>query len=127
MTDTLTTMRGAQVLVCAPEGAKIASERDALDVLVAAMEQGAEWVVVPVDRLGADFFQLKTGLAGQILQKFVMYRRRLVILGDVSGYEAESQAFRGLVYESNRGTDAWFLADLSELDERLHRWQEQQA
>jgi hypothetical protein len=127
MTDTLTIMHGAEVLVCAPDGEKITSEQDALDLIGEALSQGVTWVVIPAERLAADFFQLKTGLAGQVLQKFVQYRRRLVILGDISAYVAQSQALRGLVYESNRGTQVWFLTGLRELDERLQRLQEQQA
>lgn len=123
MPDTLTTIHGAQVLVCAPGGKKLKSERDALDLIGEALQQGTELVLVPVERLDDDFFQLKTGLAGQIIQKFVLYRRRLVILGDVSGPVAQSRAFRDFVYEANRGTHVWFLTNLQELNERLKRSQ----
>ncbi len=121
MTDTLNTIHGTQVLVCSPDGEKISSEHAALDLIVEAVQQDAEWVLVPVERLGADFFQLKTGLAGQIFQNFVNYQRRLVVLGDISDYVAQSRAFRDLGYESNRGTQLWFLSDLQELDTRLQR------
>lgn len=127
MADTQTTIQGVRVLVCAPDGEKIASERAALDLIGEALQEGIEWVLIPVERLAEEFFQLKTGLAGQIVQKFVQYRRRLIILGDISGFVAESRAFRDFVYESNRGTEFWFLADLPEVNERLKRWQQQQS
>ncbi|HLX58179.1 MAG TPA: DUF4180 domain-containing protein [Ktedonobacteraceae bacterium] len=123
MPDTLTTMHGVQVLVCAPDGKKLKSERDALDLIGEALQQGTELVIAPVERLDDDFFQLKTGLAGQIIQKFVQYRRRLVILGDIAGPVAQSRAFRDFVYEANRGTHVWFLTNLQELNERLQRSQ----
>lgn len=119
MSDTLTTIQGVQVLICAPDGEKLKSEREALDLIGEAIEQGAEMVLVPVERLEDDFFQLKTRLAGQIIQKFVNYRRRLVILGDISGYVAQSRALKDFVYEANRGTQVWFLTDLQELTARL--------
>jgi hypothetical protein len=92
-----------------------------LDLIGEALQSGAELILVPVERLAEDFFHLKTGLAGQIIQKFVMYRRRLVILGDISAYVAQSRALRALVYETNRGNQVWFLPTLQELDQRLNR------
>jgi hypothetical protein len=123
MSDISTTMYGVQVLLCASDGQKLTSESDALDLLGESMQHGAELVLVPVERLADDFFQLKTRLAGQIIQKFVQYRRRLVILGDISRYVAQSNAFRDFVYEANRGNHVWFITDLQELDEHLKRAQ----
>jgi hypothetical protein len=121
MADTITTIHGVRALVCTPEGKKLTSEQDALDLIGEALQSGAELILVPVERLAEDFFHLKTGLAGQIIQKFVMYRRRLVILGDISAYVAQSRALRALVYETNRGNQVWFLPTLQELDQRLNR------
>ena len=123
MSDTLTTIYGVQVLACAPDGEKLKSERDALELIGDAMSSGAELILVPVERLEEDFFQLKTGLAGQITQKFVTYRRRLVILGDISQHVAQSRAFRDFVYETNRGNQVWFMTNLQELGDRLKRTQ----
>ena len=124
MSDTLTTIQNVQVLVCTPDGEKLKSERDALDLISEAIQQGTKWILVPVERLEDDFFQLKTRLAGEIIQKFVTYKRRLVILGDISGHVAQSRALKDFVYETNRGTQVWFLTDLQELDERLDRIQQ---
>ena len=120
MSDTLTTIHDVQVLVCAPDEKKLTSEQDALDLIGEAMYSGAELILVPVERFEEDFFQLKTGLAGHIIQKFVTYRR-LVILGDISGYVAQSRAFRDFVYEANRGNQVWFMTTLQELNQRLKR------
>ena len=59
-------MYGVQVLACAPEGDILKSERDALDLISEAMQQGASLIPVEVERLGDDFFQLN---AGRIIQK----------------------------------------------------------
>ena len=106
------------MLVCGDEGARIAGTQDALDVIGAAFSQ-AEIVAVPVDRFDERFFTLKTGLAGEVMQKFTNYRVRLVIVGDISAHVAASMALRDLVSESNRGSQVWFVADLEELDSRL--------
>jgi hypothetical protein len=121
MTDEITNIQDVQVFVCAPDGKKLASEQDAVDVIGEALYAGVEMVVVPVERLDEDFFQLKSGLAGHFIQKFVTYRRRLVVLGDISEYVARSHSFRDFVYETNRGDQVWFLADLQELEGRLKR------
>jgi hypothetical protein len=44
---------------------------------------------------------------------------RLAVVGDVSRHVAASTALRDLVFESNRGNQVWFVADLDELDTRL--------
>src|SRR5689334_2907490 len=109
MSDTVTTINGVTALVCAPEGQTLASENDAVDLIGEALSSGAELVVIPVERLDPAFFQLSTRVAGLFMQKLVNYRRRLVILGDISAYVAASQAFHDFVYESNRGNQIWFL------------------
>jgi hypothetical protein len=110
--------RGVPVLVCDRDGAPIASPEDARDVIVAAFSQ-ADVVAVPADRFDDRFFTLRTGLAGEIMQKFVNYRVRLAVVGDISRHLAASTALQALVRESNRGNHIWFVADLDELDARL--------
>jgi hypothetical protein len=94
-------------------------EDDALTLIVTAGSQGAELVVVPVERLADDFFELSTGLAGAIAQKFVNYRTWLAVLGDVSDRTEASKPLRDLVREANGGRQLWFVADTDELDQRL--------
>src|SRR5579859_3787769 len=117
MPNTPTSIHGTQVLICSPDGEKLQSERDALDLIGEAMHEGASLIVVPVERLTADFFELKTRLAGHIVQKFVTYRLRLVILGDISAYMAQSRSLKSFVYEANQGSQLWFLPDLQALNE----------
>jgi hypothetical protein len=69
--STLQQIHDVPVLVCAAEGEEIAAERDVLDLIGDAMYQGAQWVVIPADRFGEGFFQLRTRLAGDIVQKFL--------------------------------------------------------
>jgi hypothetical protein len=57
--------------------------------------------------VGDDFFQLRTGVAGEILQNFVTHQAR--------------SPLRDFVYESNQGRSIWFVADLAELAERFAR------
>ena len=117
--DDLEYRQDTPVLMAAPDGPTISSDGDALGLIVSAGSQGAELVVVPVERLSADFFQLDTGLAGAVAQKFVNYRMRLAILGDISDRTEANKPLRDFVVETNRGHQVWFVADTDELDERL--------
>jgi hypothetical protein len=110
--DAVVEFGGVPVLVCSPDGPTLSRERDATDLVGNAMFQGVECVAIPVERLDAAFFDLRTGLAGAIAQKFVNYRLRLAIVGDVSAYVEKSNAFRDLVTESGRGTQLRFVPDL---------------
>ena len=102
---------------CPLEGKKLRTGRDATDLISEAA--GADMIVIPVERLDDDFFRLRTGVAGEMVQKFVTYRKRVAIVGDVSAHVNESKPFHDFVYEANRGRDLWFVADREELDRRV--------
>jgi hypothetical protein len=104
---------------CAAEGEPLRNDRDAVNVISAALEQGARCVAIPVERLGDQFFDLRTRIAGEFIQKFVTYKIPLAIVGDISRYVAASRALHDFVYESNRGDYVWFLPNRDKLDERL--------
>jgi hypothetical protein len=110
---------GTTVLVCDADGPPLVSGADALDLIGEALEAGAESIVVPVQRLTDDFFELSTGVAGDIVQKFANYRRRVAIVGDISRHVANSSALRDFVYEANRGAQIWFVATPEEFEQRL--------
>ncbi|MEV4754921.1 DUF4180 domain-containing protein [Micromonospora sp. NPDC049559] len=118
MPDVVRERAGVPVLVCDPDGPPIATVQDALDLIGAAFA-GAEVVAVPAGRLDDGFFSLSTRFAGEIMQRFVNYRLRLVVVGDISRHLAASSALRALVEESNRADHVWFVPDLDALDARL--------
>ncbi|MEU4397079.1 DUF4180 domain-containing protein [Micromonospora orduensis] len=118
MSDEIQERAGVQVLVCDPAGPTVATEQDALDLIGAAFA-GAQVVAVPASRLDERFFSLGTRFAGEVMQKFVNYRLRLAIVGDISGHLSESSALRALVHESNKAGHIWFVPDLAALDDRL--------
>ena len=64
-------------------------------------------------------FDLRSGVAGEIAQKFVNYRLKLAIVGDLIDHLARSEALRAFVRESNRGRQLWFVETPAELAERL--------
>lgn len=118
MPDVMQERAGVHVLVCDPDGPPIATVSDVLDLIGAAF-LGAEVVAVPASRLDERFFSLGTRFAGEVMQKFVNYRLRLAVIGDISGHLAASAALRALVQESNHADHVWFLPDLDTLEDRL--------
>jgi len=121
MTDRVYEFGGVRILECAPDGAKLARPGDVSDFISAAWEHQATLVAIPLDRLADDFFRLRTGLAGEAIQKFVNYRIRLSVVGDLSTFTADSHALRDFINESNRGDHVWFVQDMAELHRRLAR------
>ncbi|MEO8025742.1 MAG: DUF4180 domain-containing protein [Bryobacteraceae bacterium] len=119
MPPTIEILNGVRILVMPPDGAKLKTAADAVEIVAEAATYRAGIVVIPVERLDGDFFQLATRVAGEIVQKFVNYRIHIAILGEVSEHVGRSAAFRDFVVESNRGTYLWFLDDLSQLEARL--------
>lgn len=92
--------------------------QSALDVLMAAKyELGTKNIVIDKKLVHPDFFILSTGLAGQILQKYINYGGRIAIYGDYSGYT--SKPLHDFIYESNKGKDVFFAATEEEAVARL--------
>lgn len=64
-----------------------------------------------------DFFILSSGLAGEILQKFVNYDIKFAIYGDYSKYT--SKPLKDFIRESNKGKDVFFVATIDKAKEML--------
>ena len=116
--DTVQEVSGVRVLVCAEAGAPLAGAADANDFISAAWAGEAAMVAIPVARLGPDFLHLSSRVAGEVIQKFVNYRMRVVIVGDIGAWTKRSGPLRDFVAESNRGQAVWFVADLAALAAR---------
>lgn len=69
-----------------------------------------------------DFFILSTGLAAEIIQKFILYNlsyinRKVVIIGDFSHYT--SKPLKDFIFESKHGKDIFFVETEEEAIRRL--------
>jgi hypothetical protein len=111
-------LHGIRILVCSAEGQPPRTAKDATEIVSAAWAHNAKVVVLRADWLGDDFFRLSTRIAGEVVQKILDYRMRVVILGDISQRLAQSESLRDWVRECNRGRQVWFVKDLEELSGR---------
>lgn len=78
----------------------IQSAQDGLDLMGNIYYQGYDKVILHEKNISHEFFDLKTKMAGEILQKFSNYRIGLAIIGNFSKYESKSM--RDFIFESNK-------------------------
>lgn len=114
-----TQIAGHRVLLWSQDGQPLANGRDASDIIGDAFSAQAQIVAIPAARLSPDFLRLSTGLAGEVLQKFVNYGLRVAIVGDISAAAAASAPLRDFIGESNRGRHVWFVPDLTALEAKI--------
>jgi hypothetical protein len=88
----------------------IREPQDVLDLMADSGYLGADSIILQENHLDPRFFDLKTGLAGEVLQKFSNYNQRLAVIGDFSKYKSKS--LQDLIRECNRGNRIFFSGDL---------------
>lgn len=96
----------------------ITDTQSALDFLMAIRyEINCSKIILNKNSLPKEFFILSSGMAGEILQKFINYKFKAAIIGDFSVYT--SKPLKDFIYESNKGKDIFFLKSLDEAEQRL--------
>jgi len=101
-----------QVALIVSDDIIMRTAEEAAELLMNCHYQGADSLIVHSYNLPEAFFDLKTKLAGDILQKFSTYQGRLAIVGDFSKYD--SQSLRDFIYESNKGKRINFVTSIEE-------------
>jgi len=99
------------------EGIEIFKTQDALDLMANCSYQGSNKIIIHERILTPEFFDLKSGIAGDILQKFSNYRSQLAIVGEFSKYPGKS--LRDFIFESNKTGRIFFVASRNEAMEML--------
>lgn len=87
---------------------------DGLNLLGNLYFQDFDRVIIHEKNITSDFFDLKNGIAGEILQKFSNYRVRLAIIGDFSKYTNTSKSIKDFIFESNKGKQVIFVSSVIE-------------
>lgn len=72
----------------------------ALDLLGNVYYQGFDKIILHEKNVIPSFFDLKTKIAGDILQKFAQYRMPVGIVGEFSKYQSNS--LNQFIYETNK-------------------------
>ncbi len=116
MAQVIQTSRG-NYLLSDPEYGNLKSERDILDLMGHFGEVGANILLISDGALHPDFFDLSTGLAGEISLKLSTYSVKTAIVVDLDSIP--SQCFLEWAEECNRGREIHFCADLQEGEDWL--------
>ena len=89
------------------------STEDGLDLLGNLYYQGFDKIIIHKKNITPEFFDLRTKIAGEILQKFAQYQMPLIIVGDFSKYKSKS--LNDFIFESNKSQQINFIKDLSNI------------
>lgn len=109
---------GGNVVRVISDGPIITDAQSALDLIATvSYETKCSRMIVEKYAISEDFFVLSSGVAGEILQKFVNYQMKLAVVGDYSKYT--SKPLKDFIYESNKGKDVFFVATLDEAKAKL--------
>jgi hypothetical protein len=113
------TTNGISIAEIMPGSYKIKNPEEWLDMLAEAGYNNSIGLIVHKNSINDEFFDLKTGLAGEILQKFSNYRMKLAIIGDFSNIKSKS--LMDFIRESNTRGIINFVKSLDEALSRLNK------
>lgn len=109
---------GTDVAVVSSDEKLIVDIQSALDlVMTAKYETNATKIVLDKKAVCEEFFILSTGMAGEILQKFINYHVQVAVYGDYSRYT--SKPLKDFIYEANHGKDFFFVSTKEDAIQKL--------
>ena len=118
MTITQIEKNGITCAIVNSDDIVITDSQSALDVLMTAKyDIGTKNIIISKKLIVEDFFILSSGLAGEVLQKYINYGGRIAIYGDYSHYT--SKPLHDFIYESNKGKDVFFVGTQEEAVDKL--------
>src|SRR5690606_34154563 len=102
MNITTINQNGIEIGIVKSDEVMITDVQSALDLMATVRyEADCDRIIINKQAICEEFFDLKTRLAGDILQKFINYQTRIAIVGDFSTYTSKS--LKDFIYESNNG------------------------
>ncbi len=112
-------INGAEIAEITADKPVFETVADGTDLLGNLYYQGFDKVILHAENISPGFFDLKTGIAGEILQKFTNHRVQLAIVGDFTKYSSKS--LHDFILESNKGRQINFFSTTSEALNRLSK------
>ncbi len=97
----------------------ISQPKHVLDIFGDLMAKDCERLIIHERNLHPDFFDLKTRLAGEVLQKFSNYRVQIAIVGDFTKYSSKS--LQDFIFESNKSKYVFFTDTINSAIDRLKK------
>lgn len=109
--------KGSLLSEISDSGIILQTPQDIVELIANSQYLGSEKIILRQNQLPDRFFDLKSGLAGEMLQKFATYRAKLAIVGDFQNIESKS--LRDFIYESNKHGHILFTQTITEAQELL--------
>lgn len=95
----------------------VSGPQDALELFMDLYYQGYDTIALYAVNITSSFFDLSTGIAGEVLQKVSTYRIRLFIIG-VDAAKA-SKSLTEFMFESNKYKQVNFVPSFEEVKKRI--------
>lgn len=110
-----------EILFCElePGGYILGEVDDFLDVIVNA---GSHNLIIHAEAIDGRFFDLKSGLLGEVLQKMSNYKVTLAVIGDFSGYSSKS--LKAFMVECSRDRRVVFAENIESAMKRIRPYPE---
>ena len=109
---------GVTIAVVTGEEKVVTDAASALELAMSAKyETGADRLAIDKRVVAEDFFILSTGMAGEILQKFINYHVKAAIWGDYTRYAGKP--LKDFICQSNKGGDFFFVETKEEAVRKL--------
>lgn len=112
-------MNNQNIAVVSSDHVIINNVQDSLDLMATVRHNyDCDKVIINKKNVTEDFFELKTCVAGEIMQKYINYGMRLAIIGDFEQYGSKS--LKAFIYESNKANQIIFKSTIDEILESWH-------
>lgn len=110
--------KNSKIAVVESDDLLITDVQSALDLMTTVhYEYDCDSVIIDKKTVCEEFFDLKTKIAGEILQKFVTYQMKIALIGDFSVYKSKS--LKEFITESNKGHHIFFVKDMQQAMAKL--------
>ena len=99
-----------QIAEITHSGLLVVTPQDALEVMMSIGTAGIRKIIFHQKNFAPEFFDLKSGLAGEVLQKASNYKMQIAIVGQFDAIQSSSM--KAFIAESNRGRQNFFVGDV---------------
>jgi hypothetical protein len=118
MNITVVSKNNKKVAVVSGDEVIINNAQEALDLIsIVGYDYECDKMIIHKKNITEDFFELKNGIAGEVMQKYINYYSSLAIIGEFEQYRSKS--LNSLILESNKGNRIIFKSTEAEALEVL--------
>lgn len=113
MDITVVNKNNIKVAIISGDEVIISNAQEALDLIsIVGYDYECHKMIVHKKNIIEEFFELKNGIAGEVMQKYINYGMSLAIIGEFEQYHSNS--LNSLILESNNGNRILFKSTEAE-------------